>query len=36
MLIRLLGSPVDTVVYYAITTLHNLLMHLEGAKEEVF
>ena len=34
-LVRLLGSPVEAVVFYAITTLHNLLMHQEGAKMAV-
>lgn len=28
-------SPVESVVFYAITTLHNLLLHQEGAKEAV-
>ena len=32
---RLLGSPVEAVVFYAITTLHNLLLHQEGAKMAV-
>ena len=34
-LVRLLGSPVEAVVFYAITTLHNLLLHQEGAKMAV-
>jgi junction plakoglobin len=34
-LIRMLGSPIDPVVYYAITTLHNLIMYQDGAKSEV-
>ena len=29
------SSPVESVVFYAITTLHNLLLHQEGAKEAV-
>lgn len=28
-------SPVDSVLFYAITTLHNLLLHQEGAKMAV-
>jgi len=31
----LLRSPVDSVLFYAITTLHNLLLHQEGAKMAV-
>ena len=31
-LVKLLGSPIESVVYYAITTLHNLLLHQDGAK----
>jgi len=34
-LVKLLGSPVEAVVFYAITTLHNLLLHQEGAKMAV-
>ncbi|KAL5489119.1 hypothetical protein EMCRGX_G018175 [Ephydatia muelleri] len=34
-LVRLLGSQVDGVLFYAITTLHNLLMHYEPAKMDV-
>ncbi|NWZ37893.1 CTNB1 protein, partial [Brachypodius atriceps] len=30
-----LRSPVDSVLFYAITTLHNLLLHQEGAKMAV-
>lgn len=30
-----LSSPVDSVLFYAITTLHNLLLHQEGAKMAV-
>uniref|UniRef100_A0AAY4D000 Catenin beta-1 n=1 Tax=Denticeps clupeoides TaxID=299321 RepID=A0AAY4D000_9TELE len=33
-LVKMLGSPVDSVLFYAITTLHNLL-HQEGAKMAV-
>lgn len=31
-LVKLLGSRVESVLYYAITSLHNLLMHQEGSK----
>lgn len=31
----LYSSPVDSVLFYAITTLHNLLLHQEGAKMAV-
>ncbi|XP_061736903.1 junction plakoglobin a [Nerophis ophidion] len=34
-LVRLLSSPVESVLFYAITTLHNLLLHQEGAKMAV-
>uniref|UniRef100_A0A3Q2Y6S2 Junction plakoglobin n=1 Tax=Hippocampus comes TaxID=109280 RepID=A0A3Q2Y6S2_HIPCM len=34
-LVRMLSSPVETVLFYAITTLHNLLLHQEGAKMAV-
>ncbi|KAJ0000164.1 hypothetical protein NQD34_012006 [Periophthalmus magnuspinnatus] len=34
-LVKMLGSPVDSVLFYAITTLHNLLLHQEGAKMAV-
>uniref|UniRef100_H2YLQ4 Beta-catenin n=2 Tax=Ciona savignyi TaxID=51511 RepID=H2YLQ4_CIOSA len=34
-LVKMLGSPIDSVMFYAITTLHNLLLHQEGAKEAV-
>ena len=34
-LVKLLGSQVEAVVFYAITTLHNLLLHQEGAKMAV-
>lgn len=29
------SSPVDSILFYAITTLHNLLLHQEGAKMAV-
>lgn len=35
VLIRMLGSPIDAVVYYSITTLHNLIIYMDGAKQEV-
>ena len=35
MLILTFSSSVEAVVYYAITTLHNLLMHQSGSKHEV-
>lgn len=34
-LIKLLGSPLEPVLYYAITTLHNLLMYEPSAKAQV-
>jgi hypothetical protein len=34
-LVKMLGSPIESVVYYAITTLHSLLMYEEGAKVQV-
>merc|ERR1719187_3109426 len=34
-LVKMLGSPVDSVLFYAITTLHNLLLHQEGSKMAV-
>uniref|UniRef100_A0A673KMZ7 Catenin beta-1-like n=1 Tax=Sinocyclocheilus rhinocerous TaxID=307959 RepID=A0A673KMZ7_9TELE len=34
-LVKMLGSHVDSVLFYAITTLHNLLLHQEGAKMAV-
>lgn len=33
--VHLRSSPVDSVLFYAITTLHNLLLHQEGAKMAV-
>lgn len=35
ILFLLCSSPVDSVLFYAITTLHNLLLHQEGAKMAV-
>ncbi|XP_039292968.1 armadillo segment polarity protein isoform X2 [Nilaparvata lugens] len=34
-LVKLLSSPVESVLFYAITTLHNLLLHQEGSKMAV-
>merc|ERR1719259_1086474 len=34
-LIKLLSSPVESVLFYTITTLHNLLLHQEGSKMAV-
>lgn len=34
-LVKLLGTPVESVLFYAITTLHNLLLHQEGSKMAV-
>merc|ERR1719391_1126450 len=34
-LIKLLSSPVESVLFYTITTLHNLLLHQEGGKMAV-
>lgn len=34
-LVKLLSSAVESVVFYAITTLHNLLLHQEGSKMAV-
>ncbi|XP_023349288.1 armadillo segment polarity protein isoform X2 [Eurytemora carolleeae] len=31
-LVKLLSSPVESVLFYTITTLHNLLLHQEGSK----
>jgi hypothetical protein len=33
-LVRMLRSHIDSVVHYAITTLHNLLLYIENAKQE--
>ena len=35
VLVCVSSSPVDSVLFYAITTLHNLLLHQEGAKMAV-
>merc|ERR550534_1359635 len=34
-LVKLLSSPVESVLFYTITTLHNLLLHQEGSKKVV-
>lgn len=34
-LIKLLGSPIESVVNYALITLYNLLVHQDGAKSAV-
>ncbi|XP_065213549.1 armadillo segment polarity protein-like isoform X1 [Planococcus citri] len=34
-LVKLLNSTVESVLYYGITTLHNLLLHQEGSKMAV-
>ncbi|XP_050512043.1 armadillo segment polarity protein isoform X2 [Diabrotica virgifera virgifera] len=34
-LVKLLSSPVESVLVYAITTLHNLLLHQDGSKMAV-
>lgn len=34
-LVKLLSSPIESVLFYAITTLHNLLLHQEGSKMAV-
>ncbi|KAJ0058459.1 hypothetical protein NL108_014643 [Boleophthalmus pectinirostris] len=34
-LVHMLSSPVESVLFYAITTLHNLLLHQEGSKMAV-
>lgn len=34
-LVKLLSSPVEAVLFYAITTLHNLLLHKDGSKMAV-
>lgn len=35
VLIKLLSSPIESVLFYAITTLHNLLMYESTAKAQV-
>ncbi|KAK2178971.1 hypothetical protein NP493_521g01056 [Ridgeia piscesae] len=34
-LVKLLSSPIESVLFYAVTTLHNLLLHQEGSKMAV-
>ncbi|CAL7950795.1 unnamed protein product [Xylocopa violacea] len=34
-LVKLLSSPMESVLFYAITTLHNLLLHQDGSKMAV-
>lgn len=34
-LVKLLSSPIESVLFYAITTLHNLLLHQDGSKMAV-
>ena len=34
-LVKLLSSPIESVLFYTITTLHNLLLHQEGSKMAV-
>jgi len=34
-LVKLLSSPIESVLFYTITTLHNLLLHQDGAKHTV-
>ncbi|CAK9812313.1 Armadillo segment polarity protein [Anthophora plagiata] len=34
-LVKLLSSPMESVLFYAITTLHNLLLHQDGSKTAV-
>jgi len=34
-LVKLLSSRVESVLFYAVTTLHNLLLHQEGSKNAV-
>ncbi|XP_044202313.1 junction plakoglobin-like isoform X2 [Thunnus albacares] len=34
-LVHMLSSPMESVLFYAITTLHNPLLHQEGAKMAV-
>lgn len=34
-LVKLLSSTIESVLFYAITTLHNLLLHQEGSKMAV-
>ncbi|XP_058802817.1 armadillo segment polarity protein-like isoform X2 [Phymastichus coffea] len=34
-LVKLLSSNIESVLFYAITTLHNLLLHQDGSKKDV-
>ena len=34
-LVKLLGSPIESIVFYALTTLHNLLMYEDTAKVQI-
>lgn len=34
-LIRMLYSGIESTVHYAVTTLHNLLLHVVDAKNEI-
>jgi len=34
-LVKVLACSVDAVVFYAITTIHNLLLHIKSAKSVV-
>ena len=34
-LVKVLACTVDAVVFYAITTIHNLLLHIKAAKVAV-
>ncbi|CEF65729.1 Armadillo segment polarity protein [Strongyloides ratti] len=34
-LVRMLTWPIEQVVHYAVTTLHNLLLYLESSKQEI-
>lgn len=34
-LVKLLSSPIESVLFYAITTVHNLLLHQDGSKTAV-
>ncbi|XP_029049942.1 armadillo isoform X3 [Osmia lignaria lignaria] len=34
-LVKLLSSPMESVLFYAITTLHNLLLYQDGSKMDV-
>ncbi|KPM11473.1 Armadillo-like protein [Sarcoptes scabiei] len=34
-LVELLSSSIESILFYAITTLHNLLLHQDGSKDDV-